>query len=156
MQKKSKRVCKWIYSLCFFKVSNGLVDIEIYSNEEKNDGVVVYFFRQKPVKRHCWRCSFHTVNFFYYFFLSTIYNVFFVVFFIRYCNYVVCKAINHQRVFFHSKLPLKHRSTTLTRYHLAGLNSYLPRWHKSFKASKPIYHTSFTFQTSTKCIVTYT
>lgn len=51
-----------------------------------------------------------------------------------------CKAINHRRVFFSLKLPLKHRSTTLTRYHLAGLNSYLPRWHKSSKSSVKSFH----------------
>lgn len=90
---------------------------------------MMVFFRQKPVKRHCWRCWIHSLQ-----------SIFFIIlFFIGYCNYGVQSNKSSKSIFSIPKLPSKHRSTTLTRYHLTGLNSYLPRWHKSFKASKPIW-----------------
>lgn len=87
------------------EVSNGLVHIEM--QRRKNYRV---FFRQKPVKRHCWRCQFRTVNFFFhYFFLSTIYNVcvFFALLWLLQTTTAECKAINHRRVFFPLEITTK-------------------------------------------------
>lgn len=59
-RKKCINVSVCIDLFILFKVSNGLVHIEM--QRRKNYRV---FFRQKPVKRHCWRCRFRTVNFFF-------------------------------------------------------------------------------------------